>query len=247
MSRKFLVVVCLAGCVSGCQYTPFQARSAGEGSNAGAGEGSEFTVEVINESDLVSGNPLVFSDETQLLADLLFEGLQLLDADRLLTPVDNNAFSRFQRVLAYDPDNAIALQGIKDIASRYIELSLQASRRGLFAEASTMLENARMVDGNHPELDATLLALQAEINSGDLFFNLDNNGVTQRSENIRAELADIAIQARERSASVLITAPNDDNARWIFNTMREAVEGFRLRGNIEIATRTSVRLRMPRS
>lgn len=247
MSRQFLVIVWLTGCLSACQYMPFSARSAGEGSNAAAGEGSEFTVAVINDSELVSGNQTVFSDETQFLADLLFEGLQLLDADRLLTPVDNNAFSRFQRVLAYDSDNAIALQGIKDIASRYLELSLQASRRGLFAEASTMLENARMVDANHPDLEATWLALQAEINSGDLFFNLDNNAVTQRSESMRAELADIAYTAREKSANVLITAPNDDNARWIFNTMREAVEGYRLRGNIEIATRTSVRLRIPRS
>lgn len=246
MSRKYLVIICLTGCLSACQYLPGRSAS-GEASSATTGEESEFTVAVLNESEVVSGNQPVFTDETQFVADILFEGLQLLDADRLLTPTDNNAFSRFQRALAYDPDNAIALQGIKDIASRYIELSLQASRRGLFAEASTMLENARLVDAEHPELHATWLALQEEINSGDLFFNLDNNAVTQRSESMLTELADIAYKAREMSAIVLITAPNDDNARWIFNTMREAVEGYRLRGNIELATRTSIRLRIPRS
>ena len=37
-------------------------------------------------------------DESRLIADLLFAGLQALDADRLLTPVDDSAHGRFQRV-----------------------------------------------------------------------------------------------------------------------------------------------------
>ena len=39
-------------------------------------------------------------NESRLIADLLFAGLQALDADRLLTPVDDSAHGRFQRVLA---------------------------------------------------------------------------------------------------------------------------------------------------
>lgn len=247
MSRQLLVIACITVWLGACQYLPQQTRTASESDGSAAGVEDEFSVSVLSESEVVTGGQAGFSEERQFLADILFEGLQALDADRLLTPVDNNAYARFQRVLAYEPDNAIALQGLEDIARRYIELSLQASRRGLFAEASTMLENARFVDADHPDLASTWITLQAEINSGDLFFDLDNNAITRRSESAQAQLVDIAHKARELSANILITAPNDDNARWIFNTMREAVDGYRLRGNIELASRTTVRLRIPRN
>ena len=57
-------------------------------------------------------------EQRRLIADLLFEGLQALDADRLLTPVDDNAHARFSRVLAYDPDNELALEGLQNIVLR---------------------------------------------------------------------------------------------------------------------------------
>ena len=52
------------------------------------------------------------SQQERLIADTLFEGLQALDQDKLLSPVDDNAHSRFQRVLTMDPSNEIALEGI---------------------------------------------------------------------------------------------------------------------------------------
>jgi len=58
-------------------------------------------------------------------------------------------------------------------------------------------------------------------------------------------LAAIAKRARECGAFFLITAPNDSTARWMFSVMREAVEGYRLRGNIELSAQTGVRLRLP--
>ena len=44
------------------------------------------------------------SEMERLIADILFEGLQALEDDRLLTPLEDNAHSRFQRVLAMDPE-----------------------------------------------------------------------------------------------------------------------------------------------
>ena len=179
------------------------------------------------------------------LADLLFEALQAMDADRLLTPVDDNAHARFKRALAYDPDNEIALQGLEDIVLRYIELAEEASRQGLFEEAETLLDRARFVDEEHPDIAAAAELLRQEKDSGDLFFNFDARELARRSEVAQTQLVDIAEQAREHNAFFLITAPNDDLARWMFSVMREAVDGYRLRGNIELANRGSVRLRLP--
>ncbi len=188
-----------------------------------------------------SGTPL----GPRMIADLLFAGLQALDADRLLTPVDDNAHARFQRVLAYDPGNEIALQGLQDIVARYLQLAVEASRQGLFEEAELMLDRARFVDDQHPGIERFAQVIEQERNSGDLFFNFDTAVLSRRGDDVRNQLSEIAGQAREHNAFFLITAPSDDLARWMFSVMREAVPGYRLRGNIELASRANIRLRMP--
>ena len=206
-------------------------------------ENENAQIRTLSEAEVVVG--ITGSERQRLVADLLYAGLQALDADRLLTPEDNNAHARFQRVLAYDPDNEIALQGLQDIVARYLELASEASRQGLFEEAEILLSRARFVDDEHPGISQAMEALQAEMNSGDLFFDFETTALARRSESVQEQLADIARQAQEHNALFLITAPSDDLARWMFGIMREAVEGYRLRGNIELASRATIRLRLP--
>lgn len=245
MNRRLLTITGLVCLFASCQAPPPAAPEGDEA--AGASADGEFTITVLSDPEVIRGAEDDSFDQRRLLADILFEGLQALDRDQLLTPLDTSAYSRFQRALAYDPDNEIALQGLQDILARYLELSREASRRGLFAEAATMLENARFVDAEHPDIASAWMTLQAELNSDDLFFELDGREMTNRSDRARERLTDIARQVREHEATFLITAPNDDLARWMFSVMRDAVEGYRLRGNIELASRTTVRLRMPRN
>lgn len=200
-------------------------------------------IRTLSAAEVFSGTGSSLSQRE--MADLLFAALQALDADRLLTPVDDNAHARFQRVLAYDPDNEIALQGLEDIVLRYLELAEDASRQGLFEEAEVLLDRARFVDDSHPDIAVAAELLKTERESGDLFFNFDARELARRSESAQTQLIEIAEQAREHNAFFLITAPNDDLARWMFGIMREAVAGYRLRGNIELANRGSIRLRMP--
>jgi hypothetical protein len=210
-----------------------------------ATEGDETALEIRP----VSEPPIVIAgrqtERERLIADTLYEALQALDDDRLLTPIDDNAHGRFKRVLAMDPENEIATDGLERIVLRYVDLSLEASRRGLFANSEALLENAKFIDEDHPALVQAWLSLQSERNSGDLFFNLDNQEFSARSESAAKQLVDIAEQAKLHDAFFLITAPNDNTARWMFLEMRNAVEGYRLRGNIELASQTSIRLRMP--
>ena len=185
------------------------------------------------------------SQQERFIAETLFEGLQALDQDKLLTPVEDNAYARFQRVLAIDPSNEIALEGIEQVLLRYIELSAEASRRGQFSDAASFLERAAFVNEDHSALAEAKVLLESEINSEDLIFNLDSEDFMNRTEAAVAKLEEIAEQAREHNAFFLIIAPNDSLARWMYLQMRNAVTGFRLRGNIELANQTSVRLRVP--
>lgn len=189
----------------------------------------------------------VSPDMRQLIADLLFSGLQALDEDRLLTPEHDNAYDFFREALQFEPNNEIALKGIQGIVERYLELALDSAKRGNFAGADRMLGRAEIIDAAHPGIAEARRAIAAERNSGDLFYPLDERALRGRGDAIRATLAEIAAEARERDAFFLITAPDDELARWIYSVMRESVPGYRLRGNIEISGVALIRLRLPDS
>ena len=117
--------------------------------------------------------------------------------------------------------------------------------RGYKKEKFTF-HNAEFIDDDHPALTLALSSLQTERESGDLIFILNTDEFLSRSEAAVSKLIDIAQQAKKLGAFFLIIAPNDDLARWMYSQMRNAVDGYRLRGNIELANQTSIRLRISR-
>ena len=215
------------------ESTPGESRPANE----------VLDIRVLSDAEVYSGSDS--ADSSRMIPDILYAALQALSEDKLLTPVDDNAHGRFKRVLAIDPKNELALEGIQNIVVRYLQLAGESTNRGIFDEAETLLGRARFVDPNHPGIDSVAEALRLEMDSNDLFFKLDYPSYSARSELAQNELADIARQTREHEAFFLIIAPNDDLARWMVSVMREAVSGYRLRGNIELSSRLGIRLRMP--
>lgn len=183
----------------------------------------------------------------RLIGDLLYDALKALEQDRLLIPADDNAYARYQRVLALDPENDLALGGLRRIVARYLELAATASRQGRFAAAAAYIDRARFVDPVDPAIVTAQEALEADRNSGDLVFELDLEQLDLQSNDLVEQLADIAEQAVEFEAFVWITAPSDEKGRWIYGTLRERANGYRLRGNIELGGRAVIRLRLPDS
>ena len=238
-TSKFVSLSLLAILLVGCQTPPAESPPSESASGSTA-----LDIRVLSEAEVYSGSSS--ADSRSMIPDILYEALQALGEDRLLTPIDDNAHSRFRRVLAMDSQNELALQGLQDIVERYLELAGESMRRGIFDEAKTMLDRARSVDASHPNIATVAEALRKEMNSNDLFFALDYPLYAARSEFAQNQLADIARQTREHEAFFLITAPNDDLARWMVSVMREAVAGYRLRGNIELSSHLGVRLRLPR-
>ncbi|MDG1025460.1 MAG: hypothetical protein P8N94_06685 [Gammaproteobacteria bacterium] len=238
-SSKFLSLSLLAILLAGCQTPPAESPT-----SEGASRSTVLDIRVLSEAEVYSGSSS--ADSRSMIPDILYEALQALGEDRLLTPIDDNAHSRFRRVLAMDSQNELALQGLQDIVERYLELAGESMRRGIFDEAKTMLDRARSVDASQPDIATVAEALRQEMNSDDLFFALDYPLYAARSEFAQNQLADIARHTRKHEAFFLITAPNDDLARWMVSVMREAVAGYRLRGNIELSSHLGVRLRLPR-
>ncbi len=90
---------------------------------------------------------------------LLREATADLAADRLTTPVDNNAFSRFRAVLAMDPANDAALEGLHGILTRYLVLAKAAANENNFELAGRYLDKAGAVSPGAESIAAARVAL----------------------------------------------------------------------------------------
>ena len=183
----------------------------------------------------------------RMIADWLYDGLRALQDDRLLTPSASSAHHYFSRVLALEPDNELAREGLQDIVNRYAQLAETASRQGQFENAELFLRRGERVNADHSVLDQGRAVLQTERERTYSVHTLDGRSVANRSDVAREQLLAIAKDLAESRDElfVLVTAPNDDQGRWMFTLIRDALDEPRLRGSIEIGSQPSVRLLRP--
>jgi tetratricopeptide (TPR) repeat protein len=180
-----------------------------------------------------------------LLADLLYAARNAYEDNRLMTPAHDNAYDRYLEVLRLDPANAVAQQGLRDIVRRYIELADGETALGRFNEAENLLRRAAMLEPDHADLQAARQRLTQARQSAIDSYALDADGLRQQSLEVMNRLAEIAQEIRRQDATFLINARTDDEGRWIYKVMREAVGGERLRGNIAISGTPSIALARP--
>ena len=78
-------------------------------------------------------------------------------------------------------------------------------------------------------------------------FALDAGQLSNRGLEIMVERGEIGQYSRDREAVFLINARTDEEGRWIYQTMRQAVGGYRLRGNIAVDNVPSIQVVIPKS
>jgi tetratricopeptide (TPR) repeat protein len=83
---------------------------------------------------------------------LLGRAHQSLERDSLTVPSRDNAYDYYNKVLALDPGNRAALDGIDRIARRYAELANYASWRQDSGKARLYLERGLRVQPDNAEL-----------------------------------------------------------------------------------------------
>ena len=207
-------------------------------------EAPQTSASIIDEAALATTFELELRYQ-RIIADLLYDGIKALNDNRLLTPPDISAHAYFSRVLAIEPENAVAMKGLQDIVAKYLQLADQAGRQGQFDSAKTYLRRAEQVDSAHQGIADAWVRLESEMKSNDVVHSINARELANKSASLMEELGKMGIQARDTGAFFLITAPNDVQARWIYTQMQAAVAGHRLRGNIELGDSPTVRLIMP--
>ncbi len=189
--------------------------------------------------------PAPVTKEQQVVNMLVLNGEYTLSQNQLLTPKNDNAFDYFRAALKLDPNNQRAKGGLQGIVMRYVDLARQAAARGNYSQATTMLNNARIVDPNNLLIKEVSAALTEQIKSappvepyrgGANEYLLDGNLVGKDDPQILARIAEITNKVKQTNSFAMIVARTDVEGRWIYQKMREAVPGYRVRGDIKLGS-----------
>lgn len=194
--------------------------------------------------------PPISSEElrrARMIADMLYEARTAFDNNQLMTPAGRAAYDRYREVLGFDPENAVAKQGMVDIVLRYIELADIEITQGEYDNAAGLLQRGASILPERPELADARARLAVARQTKVENHPLDPNGVRNQTLDVMNQLASIAESVRAREATFLINARTDDEGRWIYKVMREAVGGYRLRGNIGISGTPAILITLPKS
>ncbi|MEY4640790.1 MAG: hypothetical protein RLZZ227_784 [Pseudomonadota bacterium] len=192
--------------------------------------------------------PPVSSDEIRrgrLLADMLYEARVAYENNQLMTPSGSSAYDRYREVLSFDPGNAVAQQGLVDIVVRYVQLADLEIQQGEYDNAASLLARGASIQPEHPAIaDGRQRLTAARANKVENHV-LDPEALRAQNLEIMNELAGIAESIRDRELTFLINARTDDEGRWIYKIMREAVGGYRLRGDIGISGTPAILVMVP--
>jgi len=118
---------------------------------------------------------------------LLREATADVAADRLTTPADTNAFSRYRAVLALDPSNSAALEGLHDILTRYLVLAKAAANENDFDLAKRYLNKAEAVSPGAESIAAAHIA-----------FDKRKISYAEERERVKTEARQAAEEERQR-------------------------------------------------
>lgn len=161
--------------------------------------------------------------------------------DRLTTPLDNNAHLYYTRVLALDPSNASAKQGIRHIAGKYLEWAIDDANAGNYHRAGYFLGKASAVDPNHPNIAAVRRLIREHRHSIKMNFYLAKPGLDHRTSRMVKQLHDIGRTVAKKHATVVITARSDSEGQWIYQQLNAATPD-RVRARLDIGDKPRIRL-----
>jgi len=86
------------------------------------------------------------------ITKLLSRADKALDRQALILPARENALYYFKQVLELDPENAVALKGVKSVADTYVERTNAAVLKGEYQAAAGYLATVSVIDPKHESI-----------------------------------------------------------------------------------------------
>ena len=172
-------------------------------------------------------------DEDALRA-LLDAAERALADDRLLSPEDDNAVAYYQEAAALAPGHEMVAEGLERVVERYLALAAQAIERERWASARSMLDRARIVDGDHSGIAPLRRQVELLAAARREVLELVHSEVRGRQAGVAAELETLGSAARQPNARVTIRAGSDADGRWIYEQLNKAPGTRRIRAGLSL-------------
>lgn len=83
--------------------------------------------------------------EQDHVSDLLLQAERAISMDRLTSPIEDNAYNYYQKILTLSPNNSSAKDGLDNIASRYMSKAQEQINAGNLQQAQALIQRARFV------------------------------------------------------------------------------------------------------
>lgn len=195
---------------------------------------------------------------TRIEARLLDQAQKSFRAGRYTTPIHNNAYDTFHAVLAINPENSHARGGLQAILLQYAQLVRNAIGQGRLSAASSTLKQAEL----HYPANALLMDLKRDIATARKALRdqpamvekktpeheeilLSTHHLDRNTVELQQTFQRLAERLSQSHESILIFARSDREGRWIYKQLKQAANGYRVRGDIRIARSPKVRILPP--
>ncbi len=206
-------------------------------------------------SSLAWSVPKTMEERKAVVFDrLIQEAEKALVEGRLTTPEDNNALDKLRAAGMVRPDDPRVRAGLQAIEDTYEKLIDEALQGGDLEQAGTLLQRLLRIAPKHARAaDFRQLIAEARAARPDQTSAPDAQGrvwlspaaLRARGEPITAVLQELAQEVQRGNWSIHIYARTDEEGRWIYKTLKEAVPGYRIRGDIRISATPYVQLMDP--
>ena len=186
---------------------------------------------------------------TDSVAFWLGEAGWAFEKDQLTTPKAKSAYYYLSKVLAKEPQNPLALAALEKIVQRYYVLLKASLNKGKIEQARVFWSRAKKIIPKHNEL-AKMRALIENRNVKQQMIVVSEpvtelpairtqklllpaHLIKQQDKQLAQWLVVLAKKTHGLRATLLIVAPSDTQARWVYQAMNSADPEQRIRANIK--------------
>ncbi len=162
---------------------------------------------------------------------LLAKAEQDMAALRLTNPTGSNALERYRAILALDPTNQAAQQGLNDIVSRYVELVARAGDAHQFEKAQQYLHQAEAIESGTAAIRQAreqLVAKQTEVQrQAEPEQRIATPAQAQREaeRQRQAKIDGLLAKAKQDMAALRLARPKGNNALTRFRQVQALDSG----------------------
>jgi hypothetical protein len=174
------------------------------------------------------------SIEPELLYQLLAKADTAIKQDQLTFPEESSAYHTYLKILAIEPGQQDAVHGLERLVELYIKLAMHALERGQYATARSMLARGRLIMPNHPSIEPTDEQIRLLSQAQRTRIKLQQDDLQNNPAAISDELQALAQNAGQESCRFIISAKNDAQGRWIYQTLAKGAQATRIRAQIKI-------------